>query len=185
MAEILDLLGVIETWVAAGFTMIALAGIIPAYILHRESQTDYYKALSLIDNRTHEYLSKCYDFLPGKRFFRLIKVPNLREPPTIGIGTLSLKQVVIRREYELLDRDRSYSLISWVNLANVLQAYSISLPRDGKLKISGTDCFLFIGARSFCSALWTTTAVAAIRDSLLMNSRILNRAPLALKRFMG
>ncbi|KAL6233540.1 WD40-repeat-containing domain protein [Aspergillus navahoensis] len=139
MAETLDLIGAIGTWVAVLFALIALAGIIPAYILYRESQTDHYEALSLVDDKNHEYISKGYALLPGKRFFRSIKVPNLTEPPA------NATELAIERDCALLDRDGSPSSTAWVNFANLLRAYGVSPPearRGGKLKILGTEALL-------------------------------------------
>ncbi|KAL5041718.1 hypothetical protein BDW71DRAFT_211878 [Aspergillus fruticulosus] len=144
MAETLDLLGVIGTWVAVLFAIIALAGIIPAYILYRESQTDHYEALSLVDDKNHEYISKGYALLPGKRFFRSIKVPDLTEPPVLA-KKANATELAIERDCALLDRDGSPSSTAWVNFANLLRAYGVSPReprRDGKLKISGTEAML-------------------------------------------
>ncbi|KAL4786808.1 hypothetical protein BJX76DRAFT_354809 [Aspergillus varians] len=114
MADTLDLVGAIGTWAAILLALLALAGIIPAYILYRVSQTNQYEALSVIDDRSHEYISKGYALLPGKGFFRSTMIPNLASP----------------------------SLTSWVNFADILRAYGIDLPRDGKLKTSGTEALL-------------------------------------------
>ncbi|KAI9372352.1 hypothetical protein BJX61DRAFT_451732 [Aspergillus egyptiacus] len=142
MAETLDLLGVIGTWVAVFLAIIALAGIIPAYILYRESQTDQYEAISQIDDRTHEYISEGYTLLPGKRFLWSIKVPNLTEPPVLAPEAADGSELRVKRDCDLLDRDGSPSLTSWVNFANLLRAYSISPARDGKLRFSGTEALL-------------------------------------------
>lgn len=141
MADTLNLLGVIGTWVAVLLAIIALAGIIPAYILYRESQTDRYEALSLIDDRPHEYISKGIALLPGRRFFRSIKVPNLVEPPKLT-ATEEAPKLIIKRECDFLDHEGSPSLTSWINFATLLRAYGISPSRDGKLKIAGTEALL-------------------------------------------
>jgi hypothetical protein len=147
MADTLDLLGVMGTWVAVLFAIIALAGIIPAYILYRESQTEHYEALSVVDDRLHQYISKGIALLPGRRFFRSIKVPNLVVPPELqgaapyapnADGVIN----IIKRECDILDRDGSPSLTSWINFANLLRAYGISPPLGGKLKIAGTEALL-------------------------------------------
>ncbi|RDW83788.1 uncharacterized protein DSM5745_04114 [Aspergillus mulundensis] len=142
MAETLDLLGVIGTWVAAFLAIIALAGIIPAYILYRTSQTEHYEAPSQIDDKNHEYISKGYTLLPGRRFFRSIRVPDLTQPPRLARNA-NEPEVTIHRDCALLDRDGSPSATSWVNFISLLRAYGVS-PRaiGGKLKISGTETLL-------------------------------------------
>jgi hypothetical protein len=147
MADTLGLVGAIGTWVAVLFAIIALAGIIPAYILYRESQTEHYEALSLVDDRPHEYISKGIALLPGRRFFRSIKVPNLVEPPELPVAAPDAPNANgvihrIKRECDILDREGSPSLTSWINFANLLRAYGISPPRNGKLKIAGAEARL-------------------------------------------
>ncbi|KAL4976608.1 hypothetical protein BDW66DRAFT_166394 [Aspergillus desertorum] len=60
MGDTIDLLGLAGTWLAAILALVALVGIIPAYILYRESQTSHYEALSLIDDQLHENISEGY-----------------------------------------------------------------------------------------------------------------------------
>ncbi|KAL3488950.1 hypothetical protein BJX62DRAFT_239534 [Aspergillus germanicus] len=144
MADTIDLLGLVGTWLAAILALVALAGIIPAYILYRESQTGHYEALSLIDDQSHEYISKGYTLLPGKQFLRSVKVPNLIAPPRITAEDPPSQQLRIERECDLLDREGSPSLTAWVNFANVLRAYGICPPPPftGKIKISGKESLL-------------------------------------------
>ncbi|KAL4905222.1 hypothetical protein BDW74DRAFT_178225 [Aspergillus multicolor] len=152
MAENLDLLGVIGTWMAVFLAIVALAGIIPAYILYRASQTEQYEALSQIDDKNHDYISKGYTLLPGNRFFRKIRVPNLTQLPELaeplnGAAEKTETQPTIRRNCALFDREGSPSSTAWVNFANLLRAYDISPPFDrrdgkGKLKIAGSQALL-------------------------------------------
>ena len=142
MGDTIDLLGLAGTWLAALLALVALAGIIPAYILYRESQTGHYEALSLIDDQLHEYISKGYTLLPGKKFFRTVKVPNLTMPPRITAGNQPPSQLRIQRKCDLLDREGSPSLTAWVNFANLLRAYSICPPFTGKIKVSGKESLL-------------------------------------------
>ncbi|KAJ6186127.1 hypothetical protein N7519_007428 [Penicillium mononematosum] len=142
MGDTIDLLGLAGTWLAAILALVALAGIIPAYILYRESQTGHYEALSLIDDQLHEYVSKGYTLLPGKKFFRTVKVPNLTMPPRITAENPPPSQLRIQRKCDLLDREGSPSLTAWVNFANLLRAYSICPPFTGKIKVSGKESLL-------------------------------------------
>jgi hypothetical protein len=137
MADAIDLLGLVGTWLAAILALVALGGIIPAYTLYCESQTGHYEALSLIDDQLHEYVSRGYTLLPGKQFLRSVKVPNLTVPPRITAEDPPSQQLRIQRECDVLDREGSLSLTAWVNFANVLRAYGICPPFTGKLKISG------------------------------------------------
>ncbi|EAW15441.1 uncharacterized protein NFIA_047770 [Aspergillus fischeri NRRL 181] len=50
MADNLDLLGVVGTWIAAVLGIIALAGILPVYVLYRQTQTERHIALNKIYN---------------------------------------------------------------------------------------------------------------------------------------
>lgn len=142
MADTIDLLGLVGTWVAAILALVALAGIIPAYILYRESQTGHYEALSLIDDQRHEYISKGYTLLPGKQFFRSVKVPDLTTPPRVTAEDPPSQQLRIQRECDVLDREGSPSLTAWVNFSNLLRAYRICPPFTGKIKISGKESLL-------------------------------------------
>jgi hypothetical protein len=143
MADTIDLLGLVGTWLAAILALVALAGIIPAYILYRESQTGHYEALSLIDDPLHKYISKGYTLLPGKQFLRSVKIPNLTVPPRLTAEDTPSQQLRIQRECEVLDREGSPSLTAWVNFANVLRAYGIChIPLTGKIKISGRESLL-------------------------------------------
>ncbi|KAI9373617.1 hypothetical protein BJX61DRAFT_541576 [Aspergillus egyptiacus] len=144
MSDTVDLLGLAGTWLAAILALVALAGVIPAYILYRESQSGHYEALSLIDDPSHEYISKGYVLLPGKQFFRTVRVPNLTMPPRVMAEAENppLLQLRIQRKCDLLDREGSPSLTAWINFANLLRAYSICPPLTGKIKVSGKESLL-------------------------------------------
>ncbi|KAL4806515.1 hypothetical protein BDV18DRAFT_159687 [Aspergillus unguis] len=144
MADTLDLLGVIGTWAAVLLAIIALAGIIPAYLLYRRSQTDEYEAISLIDDKHHEYVSKGIALLPGRRFFRSVRVPNLVEPPKLQAAAQDEPDAnrVIEKIERQYNAEEISSATSWINFAHVLRAYGISYPHDGKPKIEGTQALL-------------------------------------------
>jgi hypothetical protein len=82
MAESLDVLGVIGTWIAAALAVIALAGILPIYLLYRQSKTDRYMALNSVHDPQNAYITPGYLLWPGERFFRTYRVPQLERPQT-------------------------------------------------------------------------------------------------------
>ncbi|EED22147.1 hypothetical protein TSTA_093930 [Talaromyces stipitatus ATCC 10500] len=48
-------------------------------------------------------------FLPGKRFFRSVKVPNLRRPPRSVFGKATgSAQLMVKRDCDLFTRDESF-----------------------------------------------------------------------------
>jgi hypothetical protein len=126
MAESLDVLGVIGTWIAAALAVIALAGILPIYLLYRQSKTDRYMALNSVHDPQNAYITPGYLLWPGERFFRTYRVPQLERPPNWA-------ELTISRDCELFSQKDARSLTGWLNFANVLRAYGLNTPPKGKL----------------------------------------------------
>ncbi|GAQ03893.1 hypothetical protein ALT_1214 [Aspergillus lentulus] len=130
MADNLNLLGVVGTWIAAVLGIIALAGILPVYVLYRQTQTERHIALSKVHDPHKTYITAGYPLWPGRRFFRSYSVPDLTGPPTWSQLT-----VVARRRCEGFGTNILRSLTGWVNFANILQVYDIK-PAGSKGKLS-------------------------------------------------
>ncbi|PKX96201.1 uncharacterized protein P174DRAFT_503380 [Aspergillus novofumigatus IBT 16806] len=130
MAVNLDLLGVVGTWIAAVLGIIALAGILPVYVLYRQTQTERHIALNKVHDPHKTYITAGYPLWLGRRFFRSYSVPNLVDPPTWSQLT-----VVARRRCEGFGTHVLRSLTGWVNFANVLQIYNIK-PAGSKGKLA-------------------------------------------------
>ncbi|KAJ6186088.1 hypothetical protein N7519_007389 [Penicillium mononematosum] len=138
MADSLNLLGVVGTWVAAVIAIIALAGILPVYVLYRQSQTDRHIALNKVHDPHKTYITAGYLLLPGRRFFRSYSVPDLADPPTWSQLT-----IVARRRCEGFGKNVLRSLTGWVNFVNVLQIYNIKpAVSKGKLTFAGQEALL-------------------------------------------
>jgi hypothetical protein len=57
MSDPVGLAGTIGTWVAVFIAVVALAGILPAYLLYKKSRTEIVQALALVDDPTHSFIS--------------------------------------------------------------------------------------------------------------------------------
>ncbi|RHZ50084.1 hypothetical protein CDV55_101199 [Aspergillus turcosus] len=130
MADSLNLLGVVGTWIAAVLGIIALAGILPVYVLYRQTQTDRHIALNKVHDPHKTYITAGYPLWPGWRFFRSYRVPDLTDAPTWSQLT-----VAARRRCEGFGIHILRSLTGWVNFANVLQIYNIK-PAGSKGKLT-------------------------------------------------
>ncbi|CAI6035980.1 unnamed protein product [Clonostachys chloroleuca] len=108
--------------------------------MYRESQNEWSEALSSIDDRRHDYVSKGYELLPGRRFFRSIRVPDLTEPP--HLITVHENPAFNKRDTTIFDSKRVWSSTGWVNFINVLRAYSISPLQRGTVKIVDREAIL-------------------------------------------
>jgi hypothetical protein len=112
MSDSLDLAGVIGTWAAVLFAIIALAGVLPAYILFRASRQHRSQALSSIDDPRHEFLSRGIPF--GKsRLFRTVRVPDFTQLP-------NLEELDAHPQLDNLGSRLSKT--DWINFVHVLTA---------------------------------------------------------------
>ncbi|KAF1956832.1 hypothetical protein CC80DRAFT_593522 [Byssothecium circinans] len=135
MADSLDLAGVIGTWVAAALAIIALAGILPIYLLYRKSKTDRYTALNSVHDPRNIYLR--YRRWPGGRFFRSYRVPKLQDPPEWA-------EIRVERKFS---KTEARSDTGWLNFANVLCAYGVTTRSRGKLAFSKQQALLPVHRR--------------------------------------
>ncbi|KAL5610505.1 hypothetical protein FOBRF1_006622 [Fusarium oxysporum] len=140
MANTIDLLSVVGTWVAAAVALITLVALVPLYLLYRESQNKWYEALSRIDDKRHDYLSKGYNLLPGRRFFRSIHVPDLTEPP--HLPTVHENPALNKRDTDIFTSKGVWSSTGWVNFVNILRAYWIAPAQRGTLKVVDNEALM-------------------------------------------
>lgn len=79
MAGASDLTGTIGTWVAVFLAFVALAGILPAYLIYQRSRTTKSRALASVDDPDQTFVSQSFTIL-GMRINQRVKVPDLRDP---------------------------------------------------------------------------------------------------------
>jgi hypothetical protein len=82
MSDPVGLAGTIGTWVAVFLVIVALAGILPAYLLYQKSKTERAQALALVDHPSHTFVTGSVR-LPGIRLNQEIKVPDFVNPPRV------------------------------------------------------------------------------------------------------
>lgn len=111
-ADTVNLVGVIGTWMAVGLAIIALGGVLPAYLVYQRSRTDKAQAFSLLDDPNGTFVSQGFRFL-SMRYIQTIRVPDLRYPfPLTTVNpSLDLNKLGSRK-----------SNTSWINFAYIISA---------------------------------------------------------------
>jgi hypothetical protein len=122
MSTALDLAGTIGTWVAVCLSFIALAGVLPAYLLYRRSKTTESQALALVDDPSNRFVTSRRLF-PGLYLKHRCKIPDLRAPPC-----LKLLDSVRRDDYkQLVGRE---SATCWVNFVRIIETVFPSITNN-------------------------------------------------------
>lgn len=113
MAGASELAGTIGTWVAVILAIIALAGVLPAYVLFRRSRTARGQALASVDDHNQDFVSHSFSLM-GTRINQRVKVPDLRDPPS--------KEVFEGCQNIDISKLRSCdSTTRWVNFAHLMR----------------------------------------------------------------
>jgi len=133
MADAADLASVVGTWVAAALGIIALAGILPVYLLHRASRTERNIALGHVHDPHHMYITSGLALWRGKRYYRTLDIPGLTDGPPI-------ENIPLKFNRNDIKRDRSHT--GWANFANLLHAYDLRLPTRGVLEYEKKESHL-------------------------------------------
>jgi hypothetical protein len=136
MADPVGLAGTIGTWMAVFMAIVALAGILPAYIIYKTSRTQRTRALSIVDDANGKYVSRGLRLPAAGRLFRTVQVPDLTTPPDIQKLKAALR---------LNELYQSRSTTSWVNFASLIQAHISELKptsRADALEYDDNQCFL-------------------------------------------
>ncbi|KAJ9419871.1 hypothetical protein FOXG_22195 [Fusarium oxysporum f. sp. lycopersici 4287] len=133
MADAAELAGIVGTWVAVALAVIALAGVLPVYLLYRASNTERNIALSDVDDPHHLYISPGVALWRGKPFSWTLGIPDFTNSPCIEDLRLKFHRNAIQKEH---------SLTGWVNLANLLRAYGAPGPRTGALEYNRRESYL-------------------------------------------
>lgn len=113
MAGASELAGTIGTWIAVFLAIVALAGILPAYVLFRRSRTARGQALASVDDHTQDFVSHSFSLM-GTRINQRVKVPDLRDPPPKEVfeGCLNIDTSKLRS---------CDSTTCWVNFAHLMR----------------------------------------------------------------
>src|ERR1700742_306444 len=113
----IDLAGVIGTWVAVLFAIIALVGIVGPIFVYRNLQSQRTIALNSTDDFNHTYIGRgIRTWKKNTRTLRRIKAPFLNEPPELANIHCN------KRSQRLQSR---ISATGWINFSNLLHSYGI------------------------------------------------------------
>ena len=127
----LDLAGVIGTWVAAFFAIVALVGIIGPILIWRASRTDRHKALAAAAN-DNEFVTKGIHAGPNIWLLQRVKAPLLKTAPllidrTFVLDPNAFKEVTVET--------------TWVILGHLIKAYGVTYSRGDSLEIRQDRAF--------------------------------------------
>ncbi|MCJ1249594.1 hypothetical protein MMC30_006820 [Trapelia coarctata] len=153
MADSLNIIGVVGTWVAAGVAIVALIGIVGPFLVLQQTTSERFQALASVDSS--KYVSSGFTPRKGYSFFRKGIVPILDEPPRPGPRSRSEFFAISRTKHpepkkspKALQRDHgavtqtTSSSTGWVNFASTLEMYQPDLPTADKLVIYGRQAWL-------------------------------------------
>lgn len=82
MSNPVELAGVIGTWMAVFLALVALVGLLPAYLLYKRSRSENAVAIAAIDDPRHTFVSGIRIF--GVVLAQKFRIPDLREPPQLA-----------------------------------------------------------------------------------------------------
>ena len=117
MAGSLDLAGVLGTWIAVFFAIVALVGIVGPLILWREATSERYQAITAIKDVDNVFVSKGFPISPNVRLFRTVRVPKLEE------SKIAKKP----REVWTLNRIGNTRFhCGWAKLCQLIKAYNVT-----------------------------------------------------------
>ena len=129
----LEIAGVVGTWVAAFFAIVALVGIIGPILIWRASRTERHKALAAVANTDNEFITKGIHAGPNIWLLQRVKAPLLKTAP-----------VVIDRTF-VLDPNAFKEVnveTTWVSLGHLIKAYGVKYSRGDNLEIQRDRAFL-------------------------------------------
>ena len=100
MSDSIGLAGTIGPWSAVFLALVALAGVLPAYLLYEKSRTEKAQALARVDDPGQAFVSHGIRAF-GVRLNRSVKVPDLSRPPNLrALNAPDLKELGPRRDWQ-------------------------------------------------------------------------------------
>ncbi|ETI20977.1 hypothetical protein G647_07320 [Cladophialophora carrionii CBS 160.54] len=132
MADTLDLLGVIGTWLGVVIGLVAIVGVITPFLLLRAARSERSQALGKVDDAGTGYIKNRWNMTRQIRF-RSVHAPLLSLLP--GEGGVSLSRIVTLEQRNRAEDVVSSSSTGWVNLAKLAEFYSSGSKKGDPLLI--------------------------------------------------
>src|SRR5271170_643745 len=117
MVDNLDLAGVIGTWVAVAFAVIALVGIVGPFLVWRETTSERYKAITAVRDVDNVFISKGFLICPNIRLFRTVRVLKLDDS-----HIAKTREEVWR--LNCIENTRFHC--GWAKLCQLIKAYNVT-----------------------------------------------------------
>ena len=115
--DALDLAGVLGTWIAVFFAIVALVGIVGPLIVWRETTSERHQAITAIRDVDNVFVSKGFPISPNVRLFRTVRVLKLEE------SKIAKKP----REVWTLNRIGNTRFhCGWAKLCQLIKAYNVT-----------------------------------------------------------
>lgn len=114
MSDPVDLAGAIGTWVAVFLALVALLGLLPAYLLHKRSRSENAAAIAAIDDPRHIFVSRIRVF--GVILAQRVNVPDLRTSPPLS----ALENATIDKIPEERLTGSTKSATAWIEFAQLI-----------------------------------------------------------------
>lgn len=130
MSNPVELAGVIGTWVAVFLALVALLGLLPAYLLYKRSRSESAAAIAAIDDPRHTFVSGIRIF--GVVLAQKFRIPDLRAPPQLAaLENATLDKIPSER---LLGPVKSGT--AWVEFAQLITAVFPGFELGGRSLLS-------------------------------------------------
>ncbi|KAG6365464.1 hypothetical protein INS49_007075 [Diaporthe citri] len=130
MSDPVNLAGVIGTWVAVFLALVALLGLLPAYLLYKRSRSENAAAIAAIDDPRRTFVSGIHVF--GVVLAQKFKIPDLRRaPPLSALETATLDNIPSER---LLGPTKSGT--AWIEFAQLITTVFPGFELGGKSLLS-------------------------------------------------
>ena len=138
----MDVVGVVGTWVAVLFAIIALLGIVGPFLVLQQTRSERFQALAAIDNPN--YVTKGFTPRKGFSFFRKGKVPYLYDPPRFRRKPQPHFFAISTFKDSNGSRigQTTSSSTGWVNFASTFELYEPSLAKGDHLVFFGKQAWL-------------------------------------------
>lgn len=141
MADTASLAGVVGTWIAVLFALVALAGIVTPWLLLRAAQSERSRALNAAFDINEEYISRGIGLGRNFRLFHRVTVPNLA--PVSDWSDLVTFTIIKARESWALDLVRQTKCrTGWARVCKLLDAYGVKKSGKGRLEIRDQHTWL-------------------------------------------
>lgn len=107
MSDHVTLAGTIGTWVAVFLAILALAGILPVYLLICTSRQEKSRAVAAVDDPAARFVSRGFR-APWLRGFQKVKVTDLRNAPRFNLSQPpQLRDLTLKLHPTIQDGNRS------------------------------------------------------------------------------